>query len=1269
MSYDTGTISRPNITGSTNQNMGSSIDISFDSKYYFVGSSEYSSNTGQFDIFKYIDPTQELNANTFTSALYTLTGTSSNSDLGFSIKTNWDGTRVVVGEPGSNKIHIITTTGTDESRWDIGTIKSTVIESPDVGLSNRFGHSVSISKDTGNTIVVGAPGINKIYVYQINLSRTWNKVYENTEGSTVQKIKYDTDTFYDMIPSSNSFPTSALSKNNYGYSVDITPDARHIIAGAPGNTVTYLHNDNCSQIPYTFRPAAPNNNPPVSELPHTFIDRGTFNDTGIKKFEVFGFDDYLNSISTLGWVRTLRCDNSDWSDTVIQLGYDIHGDTEDTFIENSYPSLSKHVNNYSAFDYTSLGACVRIAPNGDRIMAGSPRYSVDGTGFSTRLGKIETWIWNEKSDVWDKSSSALVGPNAGCRMGDVFNLDYQGDRMAVLYKHPPNSYVNSEINPSRGAVHIFDWSGDKWYEVSPQIFLPDIDDVSDNLGDVAICSGHVIVTGCTGYNSTTVNGKVYTHSVILTQSIKGNTIIGGYLSADTLFVGTNDGSTDTSNVSTGKKIQFGGTYSSDDNYASATIQNRIIHYDSTNRDPDQQGFSELLMSKRFTNLITNEGALDQVRIKAPEFHIDEYMRDDLLLEQRPAMTKNALGDFKFNPEFIMPHECASANIRAKVDIEGDAYVRRRLNTGYYSGNKIKGIEKLPYRVFYDTRNREIIKKNTLVSNLTNGDFVYSNVNTQNTTPGPGWGRYDTIGVIEGDVVYDPNECAIQFGNAHSRIYTTGFDTMPYNDTISANQILTWKCSFWLKLTQTQAITASLNGGSTATIVERVRTDGTTANGSMIKIQITSSSIVSGAPTYALLLNYGTYILAGDLESHTNVGSGGFNPNQWYHIHATVNSTFEPHEQIIMINGTRLNLTQVGSGSSLIDNGTGSYVIVGESISGLLRGDKEGNAVDINSTGDWLISGAWKASTPNLFQCGQVRIFQFRGGKWNQIGTELEGSLRNESFGYDVAITDLLPIESSPRQYPKIIVSARNWNSNRGYVKVYMWDINESGTSDGNWIQLGQTFEGVDINEYVGESISISRDGTTIAIGRTTKTDVFTWNGLYGTSATWIKRGLSFSHGAGTSVSISSDGSYVAIGSLNDGIRIWYWSGSTWIQRGSTLTGTNNSDIGFSVDITADGQTIVFGEPKVTDPNTSGFSAGSVSVYYWNPSTNDWSKKGTDIYGSGRNGDRFGERVSIADSGNRIIVSTKEYDGVSSNQFGIGHARGYDWNGSNWGLMG
>ena len=278
MSYDTGSISRPTIAGSANQNIGSAVDISFDSKIYFVGSSEDTSSTGKFEIFLYTPPEAQTSPNTFSASLLTTVGTSSGAELGRSVKSNWDGTRVVVGEPGQNKIHIHTTSGSGVNRWSSGTNSVVTITCPDAGASNQFGFSVSISKNDGNTVVVGAPGINKIYVYQINGASTWVKVYENSAGSVKQKIKYDTNIYYDMNASSNTYPSHAVSDNNYGYSVDITPDSKFITAGAPGTKLSYIHNDNCTSIPYTYVAKVVNVQDPslaVIGVPHTFLDRGT----------------------------------------------------------------------------------------------------------------------------------------------------------------------------------------------------------------------------------------------------------------------------------------------------------------------------------------------------------------------------------------------------------------------------------------------------------------------------------------------------------------------------------------------------------------------------------------------------------------------------------------------------------------------------------------------------------------------------------------------------------------------------------------------------------------------------------------------------------------------------------------------------------------------------------------------------------------------------------------------------------------------------------
>ncbi len=1350
MSYVTGSITRPTITGTstTNQSIGSSLDVSFDSKLYFVGSSEDTSSTGKFEIFLYTPPEAQNSPNTFSSSLLTTSGTSSGAKLGHSVRSNWDGTRVVVGEPGVNKIHIHTTSGTGINRWSSGTNSVVTISSPDTGASNQFGFSVTISKNDGNTVVVGAPGINKIYVYQINGASTWVKVYENSAGNVKQKIKYDDNIFYDMNPSSNVYPSHAVSNNNYGYSVDITPDSKFLTVGAPGTRLSYIHNDNCISLPYTFVQKAVNVQDPtltVIGVPHTFLDRGTLMADGNERYDIFGYDDYYDNIATLGWVRVLECPNSDWSNSVSQKGLDLHGDTEDTFIENSYPTFEEHVSNVTAFDYSSSGTCVRLTPDGQRLIIGSPRYSIDGTGNSAHVGKIETWYWDV--DQWIKYENQLVGSNGGGRMGESFNLDYQGDRMVVLYKRLPREYLNQSINPTQGAIHIFDWSGDKWYEISPQIFLPSTDDIDDRTGDVAICNGEIIVTGCTGYTGTA--GKIISHFTTLTQSIKGNTIIGGYMSADTIFVGTNDGSTDTSNVSTGKKIQFGGTYSSDDNYASATIHNRTIYYDTTNRDPDQQGFSELLISKRFTNLVTDEGALDQVRIKAPEFHIDEYVRDDLLLEQKPALTKNALGDFKFGPEFILPHECASANIKARLDVNGDAYIRNRINAGKYEANQVKGIEKLPFRVFYNTRDREVIRKNTRGTNLTTGDFMYSNVNIQNITPGPDWGRFDTSGIIEGDVEYDKDECAIRLLNTNSRVYNTGFTSIDYSDVVASDNHLTWKSSFWIKLQNSQSATVETlffgypgqppptDEDYFMTLVERVLSDGTTTNGTMVKVRMSGGSFPSGwtrpidhfdyvgsETGFALVLDFGGYALAGGIDIWgTANGTSGFTVNEWIHVYVEASSSYDIKDQVLRINGIDIPL-YYSHGTIPNTSATYEYSAMGRPIPGDNRGDKEGglSGVAISRDGKWRVSGAEFADSSSNSDAGRIRIFEKVGGQWIQRGTDIIGENHRTRVGTVCEITDPLPAANgeveAPSKYPRVLLSSRYWidssvqyvympqyltgpytggsrgpGAEMGITAVYIWDVNEPGTPEGNWRKLGSSTykgvrEGITWRDRVGRTGTISGDGTTVVssgmkedVNSTSNVQVFTWNGKYSTNsasanaAVWTQKGASLDHGLSNpdASAISYDGNVVVVGHIGSGYKIYEWNGSAWTQRGSTFTSATGSMGGShdSVSLSYDGNTLAFGDSAYSS------TRGRVKVYTWNGST--WSQKGQDIlgvragvpdpYGGPFGGfNPQGDQLYIcdlSDDGDTLLVATKDYRGTSGTISGMGHARIFKWSGSTW----
>ena len=89
---------------------------------------------------------------------------------------------------------------------------------------------------------------------------------------------------------------------------------------------------------------------------------------------------------------------------------------------------------------------------------------------------------------------------------------------------------------------------------------------------------------------------------------------------------------------------------------------------------------------------------------------------------------------------------------------------------------------------------------------------------------------------------------------------------------------------------------------------------------------------------------------------------------------------------------------------------------------------------------------------------------------------------------------------------------------------------------------------------------------------------------------WVQRGSDIdgeaaSDQSGYSVSLSSDGSIVAIGAIeNDGTasnaghtRVYEWNGSAWIQKGGDIDGELGSDLsGISVSLSSDGSIVAIG---------------------------------------------------------------------------------------------
>jgi hypothetical protein len=164
------------------------------------------------------------------------------------------------------------------------------------------------------------------------------------------------------------------------------------------------------------------------------------------------------------------------------------------------------------------------------------------------------------------------------------------------------------------------------------------------------------------------------------------------------------------------------------------------------------------------------------------------------------------------------------------------------------------------------------------------------------------------------------------------------------------------------------------------------------------------------------------------------------------------------------------------------------------------------------------------------------------------------------------------------------------NYTAGATRIYK--LNNS-----SWIMDTQ------INGLAAESVSLSSDGTTVAIGapyansNAGATRIYKLN-----NSSWIMDkqidGLTAGEQSGTSVSLSSNGTTIAIGApyanSNAGAtRIYKWNNSYWILLGSQINGlTANERSGSSVSLssTSNVTTVAIGAPNAI------FSAGATSIY-------------------------------------------------------------------------
>ena len=272
------------------------------------------------------------------------------------------------------------------------------------------------------------------------------------------------------------------------------------------------------------------------------------------------------------------------------------------------------------------------------------------------------------------------------------------------------------------------------------------------------------------------------------------------------------------------------------------------------------------------------------------------------------------------------------------------------------------------------------------------------------------------------------------------------------------------------------------------------------------------------------------------------------------------------------------------------------VQIGGTITGIVPMDQDGRVVDISDDGTRVVL-ATEFGDAGRLNGGQVRVFEFDGNDWVQLGQTLQnedglqaswGAVESVSLsgnGQRIAIGNQLTVEA---------------NGKRGSIWVYELIADQ-------WTQIGARIasppggQTTGINGY-GVALALSTDGSRMVAGA--RTSSATSNGIEG----------AFS--------------------------VFEFSGGGWNLVGASVFGAQPGEqLGTSVDISGDGNRVIVGAPSYNEVAASQqtITPGRAFIYDWNGTA--WSQVGNPLVGrvDGPADIRLGQSVNIAQDGSRIAT--------------------------------
>ena len=354
----------------------------------------------------------------------------------------------------------------------------------------------------------------------------------------------------------------------------------------------------------------------------------------------------------------------------------------------------------------------------------------------------------------------------------------------------------------------------------------------------------------------------------------------------------------------------------------------------------------------------------------------------------------------------------------------------------------------------------------------------------------------------------------------------------------------------------------------------------------------------------------------------------------------------------------------------------------------LSGD--GNTLAIGSSDDSNATGINGDQTNNSSAAsGAVYVFIRNGSTWSQQAyIKASNTFTEYIFGASVSLSDdgnTLAVGQTGDKSNSTGVNgddSRYWLGNGGYGSAFIFTRSGSTWSQKAYLKASNP----DVYDSFGESVSISGDGMTLAVGASGEdsasldendNSASSAGAVYVfalTDSTWSQQAYLkddnriISDNFGSQLSLSDDGDTLAIsrtgwdagvGNAAGSVIVFYRTGSAWDQK-STLIASNpdsQDTFGNSLSLSGDGNTLAVAAYS-EDSNATGIGGdqsnnsltNSGAVYIFTRSGNSWSQQAYIKSSSTDDRDYFGTSVSLSDDGNTLAASSYLEDG---NAIGMG----------------